>query len=788
MSRATRYVAWLDRNARAIAIASALLFAASLYLVAFHLPLYADFSYLLPADAPSVRAFARMSQRMPARDSNSDGHRVAPDDATRRAATDQALAELARVDKGLIERVESDDRDTRAFVSAHRVLYVPLSDLRAARDALAKQIARRANPLYIDLDDDAPATSPELDRLRAREHDATARIERSAYVGMDGRAQAIVIRTAFLATDVDRDERLQSRLDAIAARLHVTHPTVQVGFTGGVTTTVAEHRALVRGVALSSAITALLVALVLYVHLRSLRMLLLLTANIAFATTIAFGFAALTVGHLNAATAFLGAIIAGNGVNYGILLVARYLEERDLARAIAGTMRPTLVASLGAAIAYGALGASEVRGFADFALVGGIGMLVCWIASFVLLPVMLMRVRRLRAPSRVFGRAVTAAFGFRRPALVCAFAGVALALSMVLSWRYVTHDPYEYETAKLRSCSPDAIRARAWMQMADDTFGRGLAGMTSANYIAVDDPAQVAETVAKLRAIGDPVVGQISSIDDLVPADQRDKLALAAELRKLIDDAGDALPADVRALRPPDDLAAIAASDLPEEVAVKLRERDGHIGRIISVRPGPAFDARDGRTLIRFATAVRGAHAGDPAGGSLLFADVLMQIQRDGPLVTLVAAIGIVVMVVLVVGRPRRALAGLAATATGSTGMIAVCALATACASTSSTSSRCRSRSGSASTSRDPNVADRAERGGARVRAAPDRRHRARVLADDDHRGYLSLLASDNLAIRGFGLASLIGEITCVLAALIVVPAIMALAPRPRGIELLSPA
>jgi predicted RND superfamily exporter protein len=39
--------------------------------------------------------------------------------------------------------------------------------------------------------------------------------------------------------------------------------------------------------------------------------------------------------------------------------------------------------------------------------------------------------------------------------------------------------------------------------------------------------------------------------------------------------------------------------------------------------------------------------------------------------------------------------------------------------------------------------------------------------------GYASLLVSSNLAIRGFGLASLIGEITCVVAALTIVPAIV---------------
>ena len=44
--------------------------------------------------------------------------------------------------------------------------------------------------------------------------------------------------------------------------------------------------------------------------------------------------------------------------------------------------------------------------------------------------------------------------------------------------------------------------------------------------------------------------------------------------------------------------------------------------------------------------------------------------------------------------------------------------------------------------------------------------------------GYGSLLVSENLAIRGFGTASLIGEITTVLTALVLVPALLVLGLR----------
>jgi predicted exporter len=527
-------------------------------------------------------------------------------------------------------------------------------------------------------------------------------------------------------------------------------------------------------------------------------MLALLTANIVIATVVAFGFAAITVGHLNAATAFLGAIIAGNGVNYGILLVARFLEERRtrlapaaLANAIAGTLRPTLVASLGAAIAYAALGATRFRGFADFAWIGGIGMLACWVCSFVLLPALVLRFASnvTRAPSPMFGAAVLRVFGVRRPAVACAIAGMITIGAGVVTYRYATNDPFEYDMTQLRSQGSDAQRVRRWLALSDETFGRGLAGLAGQTFVAVERADDVPRTVAELRAIAasEPILGPIASIADLVPPDQTAKLAVLAELRALIDDAKDAHD-ELLALRPADDLAPLTAAALPAALRAKLTERDGTIGRVIAVRPGATFDERDGRDLIAFATAIRsvrgeGAHRVEGeqiaiAGASVLFADVLVQIRRDGPLVTAIAIVGLVVMVLLVVGRTRRAYAVLAATGAGTLAMIAACAVAglkinfldfVALPITLGLG-----------VDYAINLADRASASDART-ALRSTGGTVLVCSLTTVIGYASLLVSDNLAIRGFGLASLLGEITCVIAAFVIVPSFIALRIRQTG-------
>jgi predicted RND superfamily exporter protein len=800
---ARRYVAWVQRRTLAIIAAHLVLLAVSVDLIAFHLPLLADFSYLLPQDAPAVRDLRRLEARVKANDT-ALAVITAPSADERAAAVRELAADLRTFPPDLVERVIDDDTDVRAFFKAHRQLFVPLADLEAAAAALERRIRAAklaANPLFVELDDPAPDADrdkDELERLRARRREAEARLDRSSNVSADGRTAMIQLRTAFRATDAGLGQRLLDELDRMRDKVVAAHPGVQIGFTGGVITAVAEHRAIFKGMVLSSVITTLLVALVLALYFRSATLLALLIGTLAIATAASFGVAALTVGHLNAATAFLGAIIAGNGVNYGILLIARYLEERRahdvdeaLARALRGTLRPTVVASLGASIAYGSLAATSFKGFADFAVIGAVGMALCWAMTYLLLPALMLRWgrdTRITVQDPVVGSLLVRILGFRRPRVVC---GVALAGALVTTAivaRYIARDPFEYDIKQLRSEGSDAVTARAWMALSDRTFGRGYSGRT---YIAADRLDQIPLIVSALRARDANVppahqtFGSVTSILDFVPEDQPRKLVVLSRIRQLLDDDAlaaltDSERAELAELRPPVDLGVITSQTLPPLVRDQLEEKDGRVGYIISIRPAPQLDEWNGPDLIRFATAVRSLELPDgetvtTSGGSIVFADIVAAIESDGPRVTAIAALGIVVMVSLLVGRNRRAVAVLVATAAGSLLMVAACALLGL--KVNFLDFVALPITLGIGVDYAINVAHRHHHEG-----VPDPLSTLRtsgsavfVCSLTTIIGYGSLLISENLAIRGFGQASLIGEVACVGTALVLVPALLAL-------------
>jgi hypothetical protein len=805
-TRARRYVGWLAGHGGLVLAIGTLLFAAALYLVAFELPLKADFAYLLPPDAPAVRD----QRRLEAMVSTQDTALLivqAPDPATRVAVVQELTARLRTLPPTQVAHLETDDADTRAFLRANRHLFVPLADLERGRDALRARINAaklKANPLYVSLDDDddaqaAAKAQAQLDDLERQRTDAMARLDRSSYVSADGAAGLIVVRTAFSKTDVAAGAQLVVELARARDAAMAAHPDTKVGIAGGVVNVVAEHDALEHGMLLSSIVTALLVGLVLILYFRSVLLLVFLTVSLVTATTMAFGAAALTVGHLNAATAFLGAIIAGNGVNYGILLIARYLEERRvgapedaMAAAIAGTTRPTLVASFGASIAYGSLAATSFRGFADFAIIGAIGMIVCWISAFTVLPVLVLRwaaTPRLPKGEPIIGRILAGLLGFKRPAMVGL---VTLALSAgaaIVTYRYVAADPFEYDVKKLRSEGADAVSSRDWMVISDRLFGSGISGQT---YIAADRPAQVPMIVAALRKVdehaapGDETFGTIHSILELVPEHQPEKLAVLDQIRALLDDPAlaDLAPDEQRRLtelRPPDGLAPITTASLPAEIADKLRERGGTIGFIIGVRPGPRMDDWDGHDLIRFATAIRKLELPDgetvtTSGPSVIFADVVGAIQDDGPGVTLVAAVGLVLMVLLVVGRNRQSIAVLTATGLGALGLTAACALLGV--RVNFLDFVALPITLGLGVDYAINVAHRHHQEDSAVETLRTSGSAVFLCSLTTIIGYGSLLVSDNLAIRGFGFASLIGEVCCLSTALIVVPALLGLGRR----------
>src|SRR5262249_19242525 len=189
-------------------------------------------------------------------------------------------------------------------------------------------------------------------------------------------------------------EQLVAEVRRLAGELGASARGLEVGLSGDIESAIEERAALENDLIWATALCVLLVCSVVVAFYGRLRAVPLMAAPALVGTCVAFGIAQLAFGYLNSSTAFLASIIVGNGINFAIIQLARYEEERKLGvvpevalvRAVAATIRATAIAALAASISYGSLVLTRFRGFSQFGVIGGMGMVLAWLATVTVLP------------------------------------------------------------------------------------------------------------------------------------------------------------------------------------------------------------------------------------------------------------------------------------------------------------------------------------------------------------------------------------------------------------------
>lgn len=805
---AQRYAAWLDTHRIAILVASLVIAGVGGWF-ASHMGIKSDLTNLLPQSRASVRDLTAVQKR--ARPFGTVQIVISGDAPAKvAAASADVAARVKELPPELVAAFSADDGAKYRYAWEHRFLLADLEDLVDARDALKDRIRTaklEANPLYINLDDDEPAPEDGApaahDRLTELE-DKLADLEAKAThppprASKDGKLQLLIVQTTFSASDTDRAGRLIEAIRGIVQEVEGRYPGVSFGLTGNITMSMYEHDSVLQGMALSAIVTVLLCGIALWAYYRSGRIVLVMLWALAVGVAATFAIAQILVGHLNVMTAFLFAIVVGNGINAGLIFVARYLEEvrashdpvGSVGTAIGGAMRGTLAATATAGIAYTSLLITDFRGFRQFGAIAGVGMGFTWIATFTVLPAALFvlarrgRIKETNPPA--IGEALAFLLPSKRLKLAMVLGGVITAVSLVITVIYIGKNPFTHDWRDLQS-STRAIRGTQELNKrisAAFPSGSELSGQAYQLAIAVERRDQVAPLVAKLRTIDTDRppeqrwIKDVFSLDDLLPKDQPAKLAVLHEITALIDDPklqqslSPEEKRDLDRIKPPADLRPVTDADVPQELAWPFIEKDGTRGRLVILRGSNRFNSFNVDHRLEFAREVRQLDLGDAlaAGESLVVADIIETMEQDAPRMIIFALLGSVVAVFVVIGLRRHGLVTLACGMAGVVLMIAGCAIA-----------------------KIPvhfldlialpitigigidyavNLAARDRQDGSLGAKHLLRTTGGTVLlcSYTTGIGYATLLLSANGGIRAFGLAALLGEVACITMALVAAPA-----------------
>ncbi|HEY4180996.1 MAG TPA: MMPL family transporter [Kofleriaceae bacterium] len=812
-----RFAGWIDSARVGILLLSVAIVVACGAL-AVRLSIHSDLTNLLPASQKSVKDLNAVRDR--ARPFGTMHVTLeSPDAALNARAAEKLIQELSSLPPDLVAQLAIDDGPRNRYAWAHRFLFADLKDLTAARDALRARIDKakvNANPLFINIDDDEssqdkkPVATDQLDALEKKldelEQSATSPPPRAS---SDGTMRSMTLQTYFSASETGKAEKLWKLVEkAIANTRASVGPGVDYGLSGNITLGLYEHDSVLDGMTLSLAITLILVGIALVVYYRSGKIVLAMLWSLGVGVMITFALAWALIGHLNVMTAFLFAIVIGNGINAGLIFVARFLEElraeddADTHGAIVTAMREaipgTLAATATAGVAYASLLVTDFRGFKQFGAIGGIGMAATWLTTFTVLPALLFvlgrhgLIKRTRPPRIGEWLARLHPTNDRRALLV--FAGITAAAIAIASL-YIAHDPFTRDWRDLQSSTAaihgvDALAARMREKLPQQEIPTGQAYQL---VFAVDKREDVAPLVAYLRQADKNLppekrwIRDVFSLDDVLPTQQTEKLAVLAEIRTLLDDQAlqaELSPEDaarLAKLRPPDDLRRVTDADVPPELAWLFTEKDGSIGRLVVLRGAGwlnSFNVEHRQLFAAYTRAMKLPVPAIVASESLIVSDIIVSMEHDAPKMVLFAVLGSIVAVFFVIGLGRHGLVTIVCGLAGVVCMIAACAIV-------------RLPVHFLDLIALPITVgigiDYAVNIAARDRAEGDKgpEYLLRTVGGTvllcsftTSVGYGTLLLSANGGIRAFGLAALLGEITCIGVALIAAPALLAVLRR----------
>jgi len=364
--------------------------------------------------------------------------------------------------------------------------------------------------------------------------------------------------------------------------------------------------------------------------------------------------------------------------------------------------------------------------------------------------------------------------------------GVGLAATGTIALvRYVRTDPMEYDMNNLRNdrtVNADEMKEK---QLANDITG--YVG-SEAMAILVDRSDQVTalrDALYARRDASNPSLRpfkDIHALEDFVPKDQAKKipilLAIKAKLlraraRGLVTDAD---WFDLERHLPGDSITPFVDAALPADVARAFTESDGTRGRVVYISPTDATMTEDAHYLLRWADAYRETRLPDGttvlgSGRAVIYADMWAAVIAAIPPAVTFSFLTTALVVVIAFRARRASLLVLAALLVGIGwlgGLFAILhirlnflnfialpitfGIGVDYAVNIVQRYLIEGKKGAVQTLR--------ETGGAVV-----------LCSLTTTLGYLALVSSINLAVRSLGLAAVLGEISCLLAAVLVLPA-----------------
>lgn len=305
---------------------------------------------------------------------------------------------------------------------------------------------------------------------------------------------------------------------------------VRVRITGGIALSHEEMQSVSRGMGVAGILALVMVSIVLFVGLRSPRLVLASLLTLVIGLILTAAFAAFAIGHLNLISVAFAVLYIGLGVHYAIHFCLRYQELLDggsahdeALRACAADVGSSLVlCAVTTGIGFYAFVPTKFAGVSELGLISGTGMFISLASSLTVLPALLSLSpprSGTQRPSRL-GVSALIAFPIRhRRAVLITTVLISLAAAATLPWVRFDRNPLN-----LRDPQTESV----------ETYRDLIAESETSPWtmVALAEPSDVAALAKRLKSL--QLVDSVVSVADFIPQQQDEKLLLVDELALML--------------------------------------------------------------------------------------------------------------------------------------------------------------------------------------------------------------------------------------------------------------
>ena len=310
--------------------------------------------------------------------------------------------------------------------------------------------------------------------------------------------------------------------------------SVNIRLTGGEVLAYEELKSVSNANIKAIIVSIILVSVVLFLGLGSLRMVLACLTTLLLGLIITTAFASLAIGKLNLISIAFAVLYIGLGIDFAIHLALRFKEESSypshninaLGNTIKYISKPLILCAMTTAIGFYAFIPTNYLGVAELGWIAGTGMIISLILTFTLLPALLSFIpsnvfenNKKLIKNNIFLTLSTLPYKYAKHILL-----ITISLVIILSFQI---DKISFDTNRLNLQDPKNESVQTYLDLLENS-------KTSPwEAILISEPNE-STNINKKEIESLSLVDKIISINDFLPKEQEDKLMIIDEMSLLM--------------------------------------------------------------------------------------------------------------------------------------------------------------------------------------------------------------------------------------------------------------